>query len=385
MARSFTLTRDKLRKLAPGQRVSEGGVEYERLDGDGRWLINVQVNRQRIHRVVGLESQGYTRTQAEELIQQLKATKHERAHGVVAPKNRKTFSIATAVPDYLDYLREHGGKDLDNKKRRFEQHVVPHLGKLKLHAVTDEDWARYIVKRTAEKAKPATINRERSALLHLLNTAKRRKLIRDVPLLERQAEPPGKLVYLSPEQAQRLVDAAANDQSEHALPFVMIALYTGMRHDSVLNLRARDVDCERRILWVADDKAGQREQPMPTVLADFLRSRIAGMAADAFLFASPRAKSGRVYQASAIFDRCVTRAGLGEGITPHTLRHTAATNAAQAGLDSATIQRIGGWKTRAMADRYTHAANLSEAMDALGARLSGKTTQKAHRVSGKRR
>lgn len=385
MANFERLTRDKLRKLKPGQRVSEGGVEYERLDGDGRWLINVQVNRQRIHRVVGLESQGYTRTQAEELIQQLKATKHERAHGLVAPKNRKTFSIATAVPDYLDYLREHGGKDLDNKKRRFEQHVVPHLGKLKLHAVTDEDWARYVVKRTAEKAKPATINRERSALLHLLNTAKRRKLIRDVPLLERQAEPPGKLVYLSPEQAQRLVDAAANDQSEHALPFVMIALYTGMRHDSVLNLRARDVDCDRRILWVADDKAGQREQPMPTVLADFLRSRIAGMDADAFLFTSRRAKSGRVYQASAIFDRCVTRAGLGEGITPHTLRHTAATNAAQAGLDSATIQRIGGWKTRAMADRYTHAANLSEAMDALGARLSGKTTQKVHRVSGKRR
>lgn len=382
---SAKLARSELRKLKPGQRVSEGGVEYERLDGDGRWLINVMVNRQRIHRVVGLESQGYTRTQAEELIQQLKASKNERAHGVVAPKNRKMFSIATAVQDYLDYLREHGGKDLDNKKRRFEQHLVPHLGKIKLHALTEEDWARYIVKRAAEKAKPATINRERSALLHLLNTAKRRKIIRDVPLLERQAEPPGKLIYLSPEQARRLVDAAANDQSEHALPFVMIALYTGMRHDSVLNLRAQDVDCDRRILWVADDKAGQREQPMPTVLADYLRGRIVGLEPEAFLFASKRAKSGRVYQASAIFDRCVERAGLGPGITPHTLRHTAATNAAQAGLDSATIQGLGGWKTRAMADRYTHAANLSEAMDALGARLSGTVTQKLHRVSGKRR
>ena len=107
--------------------------------------------------------------------------------------------------------------------------------------------------------------------------------------------------------------------------------------------------------------------------------------ADDFLFASPRAKTGRVYQASSIFARCVERAGLGRNITPHTLRHTAATNAAHAGLDSATIQGLGGWKTRAMADRYTHAANLSAAMDALGARLSGRVTPKLHHASGKRR
>lgn len=379
------LSRSNVRKLKPGESISENGVVYERTATDGRWAVNVMVAGQRIHKLIGFESQGYTRQQAEDYIATLKASKHERAHGVVAPRNRKSFTIATAVPDYLQYLREHDGKDIDNKVRRFEQHIVPHLGSIKLHALNDDDWARYVVKRKGEGAKSSTINRERSALLHLVNTARRRKLTQNAPNLERLAEPPGKLVYLSPVQAQRLVDAAANDQSEHALPFVMIALYTGMRHDSVLNLRARDIDCDRRILWVADDKAGQREQPMPTVLADFLRSRIAGLHADAFLFASKRAKTGRVYQASAIFERCVARAELGEGITPHTLRHTAATNAAQAGLDSATIQRIGGWKTRAMADRYTHAANLSEAMDALGARLSGTVTPELHRTSGKRR
>ncbi len=44
------------------------------------------------------------------------------------------------------------------------------------------------------------------------------------------------------------------------------------------------------------------------------------------------------------------------------------TNAAHAGLDAATIQAIGGWKSRQMAERYTHAANLTTAMDALGSR-----------------
>lgn len=379
------LSRSALRALLPGQSVSENGIVYERTATDGRWSINVMVNGRRVHQAIGFESQGYTRQQAEDRVAQLKASKNEQKHGVAAPRHQKALTIAEAVDDYLKYLREHGGRDLDNKVRRFEQHVVPHLGKLKLHALKEDDWSRYVVKRTGEGAKPATVNRERSALLHLLNTAKRRKIIRDVPMLDRQAEPPGKIVYLTPDQAQRLVEAAENDQSEHALPFVMIALYTGMRHDSVLNLRVRDVDCEQRVLWVADDKAGARQQPMPTVLATFLRKLIARRPADDFLFASPRAKSGRVYQASSIFARCVERAGLGRNITPHTLRHTAATNAAHAGLDSATIQGLGGWKTRAMADRYTHAANLNAAMDALGARLSGRTTPKLHQASRKRR
>jgi integrase len=378
------LTRSNLRNLKPGQAINERGIVYEKYERDGRWSVNVMLAGRRIHRAVGFESQGFTRTQAEELVAKLKAAKHEHSHGMVAPRNRRVFTIATAVPDYLDFLRTHDGRDVEAKSRRFEQHVVRLLGKVKLHAITADDWSSYATMRKAERASPATINRERSALLHLLNTAKRRKLIRDVPLLDRLAEPPGKLIYLSPAQAQRLVDAAAIDQSRHALPFVMIALYTGMRHASVLNLRGRDVDADRRVLWIGADKAGAREQPMPTILADYLREFIRDMDPNDLLFASKRAESGRLYQANAIFARCVARAELGSGITPHTLRHTAATNAAQAGLDTATIAALGGWKTRQMAERYTHAANLSEAMDRVGARISGRTvTPKLHQRSKK--
>lgn len=91
-------------------------------------------------------------------------------------------------------------------------------------------------------------------------------------------------------------------------------------------------------------------------------------------------------QGNAIFARCVARAELGAGITPHTLRHTAAMNAAQAGLDTATITALGGWKTRQVAERCTHAANLAEAMDRVGDRLSGGTiTQKLHSRRRKQR
>jgi|GEM_PF-4173795 len=111
----------------------------------------------------------------------------------------------------------------------------------------------------------------------MLNTMRRRKLLGAVPLLARQAEPEGKLVYLTPTESQRLLRAAANDQSDLAHPFIMVMLYTGLRHEAALNPRASDVDAERRILWIRHDKAGRREHPMPQILADYLTDYIADM------------------------------------------------------------------------------------------------------------
>ena len=375
------MSRSELRKLSPGQIRTERGIVYERLKDDGRWSIAVMVNRVRHHQVVGLESEGYTRTQAEDVIAGLKAKKRESTHGVVSPAHRVRMSIAKAVEDYLEYLRVHDGKDIEAKTRRFQQHMVPQFGRIGLERLTDDDWSRYVAARRAEKASNATINRERSALLHLLHTAVRRKLIRGMPcFLARQKEPPGKISYLSPDQLQRLIKAARDDQSDYALPFVMIAGYTGMRQSPVLNLRARDIDCEHKVIWIGADKAGRRQQPMPTVLAEYLQTLCNKMKPDDLIFGSKRAESGRVYQINGIFPRCIERAGLSREITPHSLRHTVATNAAHAGLDAATIQAIGGWKTRQMAERYTHAASMSDAMARLETQLGShrRITPKLH-------
>ncbi|WIH05524.1 site-specific integrase [Xanthomonas translucens pv. graminis] len=379
------LTRAGMRGLQPGQSLSEHGITYTRTSsGDGRWSVNVMVNRRRHHQVVGLESEGYTRTQAEDVVSALKAAKRSAAHGVAGSRQARALSISQAADDYLAYLAGHDGRDLVAKRMRFEQHLVPHLGQKQAARLTDDDWMAYVAKRKGEGASPATINRERSALLHMLNTMRRRKLLAAVPMLARQAEPEGKLVYLTPAESQRLLSAAAEDQSDLAHRFVMVTLYTGLRHSAALNLRAADVDVERRILWIREDKAGRREQAMPQLLADYLGEVIADMEPEAFLFASPRAKSGRAYQMNAIFARCVQRAGIAKHVTPHTMRHTAATNAAHAGLDAATIQMMGGWKTRAMAERYTHAASMRDAMDALQSRLtSRRVTPKLQRRSRK--
>ncbi len=82
------LTRPCIRQLQPGQRVMEHGVVYERQpDGDGRYSVNIMVDGQRIYRVIGKESEGVTRKQAESFIE--KARTEAREGRLNLPKGRK--------------------------------------------------------------------------------------------------------------------------------------------------------------------------------------------------------------------------------------------------------------------------------------------------------
>lgn len=81
MALKFTqLTRDACRKAKPGETITEHGIAFERkANGDGRWKINVMVDGQRVHRVIGKESDGVTREQCERATEKLR-TEARTAH-----------------------------------------------------------------------------------------------------------------------------------------------------------------------------------------------------------------------------------------------------------------------------------------------------------------
>jgi hypothetical protein len=89
MAKGFSkLTRPAMRKLAPGEKLNEHGITFVRqANGDGVFTVNVMVDGQRIHRVIGRESDGTTRTQAEEFIEKIRQdAKNDR---LALPKGRK--------------------------------------------------------------------------------------------------------------------------------------------------------------------------------------------------------------------------------------------------------------------------------------------------------
>jgi hypothetical protein len=72
------LTRPNIRKLPPGCRITEHGITAKKLsNSDVRYAVNVMVDGQRIHRVIGRESEGVTRSQAEEFVEKARSAARE--------------------------------------------------------------------------------------------------------------------------------------------------------------------------------------------------------------------------------------------------------------------------------------------------------------------
>lgn len=112
MLRQFHhLTRPAIRALKPGEQITEDGITAAKLDdGYVRVSINIMVHGQRIHRTIGLKSNGITRSQAEEFV--AKTRSEATAGRLELPKGRKLkLTFCAAADIYLERLEEIDGKD----------------------------------------------------------------------------------------------------------------------------------------------------------------------------------------------------------------------------------------------------------------------------------
>ena len=172
MALTFKkITRAGAKKLKPGEIVREHGIEFSRLkNGDGRYSINISVDGQRIHRVVGNESDGVTRSQAKDYIEKVKTD--ARAGRLNLPKGRKlVIRFDDAAESYLKRLEQEGGKDLKMKKMRLRHNLIPFFKDKPLSEVKSFDIERFKKSRLSSGKKPGTVNRDLAALSHLFTMA----------------------------------------------------------------------------------------------------------------------------------------------------------------------------------------------------------------------
>jgi integrase len=376
MAKAFLkLTRPAMRKLLPGGKIMEHGITFERLaNGDGVFTVNVMVDGQRIHRVIGRESDGTTRTQAEAFIEKSRLAAREGRLNL--PQGRKiALGFREAASQYLQRLVEEGGKDLVMKRRRLPIHLVPFFGDTPLSQISTFDVERYKKSRVGEGVQVGTVNRELAALSHLSNKGIEWGWIDKRPAkITWYAEERGRITYLTIDQIKRLLEAAKQDQNPQVYPFIMIGLETSMRRMEILSIRREHVDIQRRVIYIPQAKAGAREQPITAHLASFLEKFIAVLPAGTpWLFPSLAAQGGHTVDIRKSFRRAVVAAGLDpDEVVRHTLRHTAITHLVQAGMDLPTVKRISGHKTLSMVERYAHqnGAHIHAAMDKLEERYT---------------
>ncbi|WP_121400291.1 site-specific integrase [Micromonospora sp. M71_S20] len=136
----------------------------------------------------------------------------------------------------------------------------------------------------------------------------------------------------------------------------------GLRWGELAALRVRRVDLVKRRLLVAESvtevngravfgtpKTHQRRSvPLPRFLVEPIAAQITGRSGDELVFTSP---AGEVLRNNnfrrRVFDRAAESIGLA-GLTPHELRHTAASLAVAEGANVKAVQRMLGHASAAM-------------------------------------
>jgi integrase len=173
-------------------------------------------------------------------------------------------------------------------------------------------------------------------------------------------------VYLDDMQVEALVDAAGAYRV-----FILLLACTGLRWGEASALKVGRVDlaaCRAHIVEAYAEDNGKlyldspkyherRSVPIPKFLADELKPYVDRRDDDALLFTSPqggplRARNFR----QRFFAPAVVKAGLGElHVTPHKLRHTAASLAIASGADVNVVQSMLGHKSATLTlDTYGH-------------------------------
>jgi integrase len=134
-------------------------------------------------------------------------------------------------------------------ERRFIKPLLDHFGGKPLSEIGQAEIDR-AARLLYPGAKPATVNRQvYTPVSAILRHAHKRGLC-DLSELERPKQPKGKVRWLRPEEAERLIAAC----SPHMKPLVAFLFYTGARVSEALYLHWRDVDLSRAHVVFTDTK-----------------------------------------------------------------------------------------------------------------------------------
>jgi integrase len=163
---------------------------------------------------------------------------------------------------------------------------------------------------------------------------------------------------------------------------VLVLGYCGLRWGEAAALRVRNIDLLRRRLEIVEavtevngrlvfgaPKTHQRRSvPVPRFVADEIGAVLAASTLNDRLFTSPRGGVLRLGNwRRHVFDRATQSVGL-KGVTPHELRHTAASLAIAAGANVKAVQVMLGHRSATLTlDRYGHL--FGDELDAVAARL----------------
>ena len=233
-------------------------------------------------------------------------------------------------------------------------------------------------KNTPRFASTAAARRELEDLRAAINHHRREGLCSEIVAVALPQKSPGRDVWLTRSEAALLLRAAwrarqvmrdkatERDVGKHVAKFILTGLYTGTRHAAINGAAFQPaigrgyVDLERGVFYRRARGAAETKKRQPPVrlsgrlLAHLRRWQRLGLATHAVVeWNGKPVRSVRKGFAAAVKAAGLPSTGP-DRITPHVLRHTAATWAMQAGADLWEAAGMLGMTVEMLQERYGH-------------------------------
>jgi integrase/recombinase XerD len=210
--------------------------------------------------------------------------------------------------------------------------------------------------------KSSSVNRKISSLKSFYLFLIKKNDISSSPLSE----------IITPKKEQYLPSSMSEDEVERLLQSPNIELdietrdkamiemlyATGMRISELINLKITDIDIERSVLKVLGKGSKERLIPFGEKASDslsyYLKKRKKSLAKEVFI-----SNRGKKMTRTGFWQRIkiyLSREGLQDSISPHTLRHAFATHLLNRGADLRSVQLLLGHSDLSTTQIYTHIA-----------------------------
>lgn len=217
-----------------------------------------------------------------------------------------------------------------------------------------------VVKKGPGKGKPlapATINRRVAFLSKVFRIAVEEwDWARDNPCHVRSLKEDNERDRLLSESEQKALYEALKSHREPGLyPFVMVALYTGMRASEVQRLKWQDLDVDTGHIQIKKSKNSEKRSVVVGGEAlELLKAwrQESALTWKGYVFGNSHTKTAP-YNYRAHWKEAKESAGI-EDFRFHDLRHAFTTAALSAGMNPVMVQLVTGHKSSQMLKRYSH-------------------------------